>query len=59
MHEAEPVLYWRVKRDGVWRFEKANVIIGKLVDEFDIFGARHCMLSLPKAPEVNVNESEH
>ena len=51
MHEAEPVLYWRVKRDGVWRFEKANVIIGKLVDEFDIFGARHCMLSLPKVPE--------
>ncbi len=26
MHEAEPVLYWRVKRDGVWKFERARYV---------------------------------
>ena len=24
MHEAEPLLYWRVKRDNVWKFERAR-----------------------------------
>jgi hypothetical protein len=26
MHEAEPVLYWRVKRNGVWKFERARYV---------------------------------
>lgn len=24
MREAEPVLYWRVKVDGEWKYERAN-----------------------------------
>ena len=24
MREAEPVLYWRVKVNGVWKYERAN-----------------------------------
>ncbi len=23
MHEAEPLLYWRVRRNGTWKFERA------------------------------------
>jgi len=26
MHEAEPLLYWRVKRNGVWKFERARYV---------------------------------
>ncbi len=27
MHEVEPVLYWRVKRQGTWKFEKAKTVV--------------------------------
>ena len=27
MWEVEPTLYWRVKRDGKWRFERARFSI--------------------------------
>jgi hypothetical protein len=27
MHEAEPLLYWRVRRNGVWKFERARYVI--------------------------------
>lgn len=27
MWEAEPTLYWRVKRDGVWTYERARFAI--------------------------------
>ncbi len=26
MHEAEPLLYWRVKRNGKWKFERARYV---------------------------------
>ncbi len=26
MWEAEPTLYWRVKRNGKWRYERANFV---------------------------------
>ncbi len=26
MHEAEPLLYWRVRRNGVWKFERAKYV---------------------------------
>ncbi len=26
MHEAEPLLYWRVRRNGVWKFERARYV---------------------------------
>ena len=27
MHEVEPLLYWRVKIDGKWKFERARYVI--------------------------------
>jgi len=27
MHEAEPLLYWRVKRNGKWKFERARYVV--------------------------------
>lgn len=55
MREAEPVLYWRVKVNGEWKFERANwkplqikhLSRHEFVYECDLW-----------PPEVNVNESE-
>jgi len=49
MWDAEPTLYWRVKRDGVWRFERTRFVIM----EGGLFAVQ-----FPKPPEVKVDESE-
>ena len=53
MHEAEPVLYWRVKRDGVWKFQKANYVF--MNDEYRRrYGLDGCYIIEP--PKVTESE---
>jgi hypothetical protein len=49
MHEAEPLLYWRVKRGNVWKFERARFA-----------QVQHGLFAIeyPNPPEVKVDESE-
>ncbi len=49
MHEAEPLLYWRVRRNGVWKFERARYVRT---------GHDYPDSYLVEPPEVNVNESD-
>ena len=49
MHEAEPLLYWRVKRGNIWKFERARFAHV----ERGLFAIEY-----PKPPEVKVDESE-
>ena len=56
MREAEPVLYWRVKVNGEWKYERANwkpLQIRRLGDFEFVY---ECDLW---PPEVEVNESEN
>ncbi len=56
MHEAEPLLYWRVRRNGKWKFERAMWIRyprhpNDLDDDnFIVIAAQY--------PKPEVNESE-
>jgi len=52
MHEAEPLLYWRVRRNGVWKFERARYV--SLAPSNP--NMEHAYLVEP--PEVKVDESE-
>ena len=49
MWEAEPTLYWRVKRNGKWSYERTRYVINQ---DYSI------VVEYPKPPEVKVNETE-
>lgn len=51
MWEAEPTLYWRVKRSGVWSYERARFILNR---------DRYIIVEPPKPPSPGeeVVESE-
>ncbi len=59
MHEAEPLLYWRVRRDGVWKFERAKYI--RLIDwEFSAEQPTRQVTPheyIVQPPEVNESEN--
>ncbi len=49
MWDVVPTLYWRVKRNGVWKYERTSYV----QIEGNLF-----TIQFPRPPEVNVNESE-
>ncbi len=49
MWDAEPILYWRVKRDNKWVYERAR---------FAIREPGIIAIEYPRPPEVKVSESE-
>ncbi len=51
MHEAEPLLYWRVKRDGVWKFERARWASTEIHQTFMVIAIEYLK------PEVNESEN--
>ncbi len=58
MHEAEPLLYWRVRRNGVWKFERAKYI--RIIDlEYTAEKPFHQVTPneyIVQPPEVNESE---
>ena len=49
MWEVEPTLYWRVKRDGEWRYERTRFV----QVQPGLFA-----LEFPKPPQMNLIESD-
>jgi len=49
MWEVEPTLYWRVKRNGKWKFEKTRFVISQ---------DRSIICEYPKPPPLEDDESE-
>lgn len=47
MWDAEPILYWRVKRNGEWRYERAR---------FAVVDRNLIAIEFPVPPEVDESE---
>ncbi len=54
MWDAEPQLYWRVKRGNVWKYERAKWVPTSKSGSMGMM----IVIQYPNPPEVNVDESE-